>query len=324
MKKVFRLILINFAVLATLLFLINILCLILIKSEDGNPYPYKNARRSELNNNEKDSAYNRLVYDEFYKLTTIYQPYVVWSRNPFKGQTTTIDSTGDRVTPNNPINSSDIETRVHFFGGSTMWGTGVDDLGTIPSFYQQKNPNHLSLNHGESGFVSRQNLARLINLVNQDIDIDRVVFYDGFNDILTLCRSEVDINSHDRAVQINQYINDAQEIKSSKHLIMKVLDVVFVRNIRGYFLSKKSSTLSPNEFYSCCSDSMKVQQVANTLVNNWRIAHAICTARNIEFHAILQPSAYVGNPTFDPRFDQSRNDCIPDVSKRFTRWLETI
>ena len=107
MKKVFRLILINFAVLATLLFLINILCLILIKSEDGNPYPYKNARRSELNNNEKDSAYNRLVYDEFYKLTTIYQPYVVWSRNPFKGQTTTIDSTGDRVTPNNPINSSD-------------------------------------------------------------------------------------------------------------------------------------------------------------------------------------------------------------------------
>ena len=139
-----------------------------------------------------------------------------------------------------------------------MWGTGVDDSGTIPYFYNNRNKNEVVLNHGESGFVSRQNLARLINIVNQNEKVSKVIFYDGWNDINELCRADVSINSHNRALKINDHIKRSNNLKSTKELILSSLERVFIfynkeliRNIKD---KNKIKFFDNDENNICCSN----------------------------------------------------------------------
>jgi hypothetical protein len=45
----------------------------------------------------------------------------------------------------------------------------------------------------------------------------------------------------------------------------------------------------------CDQELGKAQKIAETLVNNWEIAHDIAVARGINFYAVLQPVAFIGN-----------------------------
>ena len=63
-----------------------------------------------------------------------------------------------------------------------MWGTGSPDEGTLAARFNALHPDLRVHNHGESGYVSRQNLARLQSLVNEGEAMDLVIFYDGYND----------------------------------------------------------------------------------------------------------------------------------------------
>lgn len=317
MKSV-KTIAINVGILAGLLILLNGLALLINMLSAGGKqsgYPYRGLRRSELLNNGKDSAYNRLVMTEFYQLETEYKPYLVWSRKPFEGRTTNINTEGDRETKCASCQVHDSSLVTRFFGGSTMWGTGVDDNGTIPAFYNQINPTEVTYNHGESGFVSRQNLARLVNLINQDASIDKVVFYEGFNDILTLCRKEVDYNSHDRAIQINGFIETAKHSRSAVQITKSFLHLIFLRYTAQLIAKRQNQDASgfKDEHYKCCTDPTSIQKVVRTMVENWSLAQSMCKARNIDFHAFLQPAAYVGQPLFDSRYQNIREDCIPDI-----------
>ena len=45
-----------------------------------------------------------------------------------------------------------------------MWGSGVADDETIPAACNQLHPDFRVVNHGESGFTSRQSISALVNL----------------------------------------------------------------------------------------------------------------------------------------------------------------
>jgi len=228
----------------------------------------------------------RTIFHEFSLLRTRYVPYLAWSREPFEGEYTHVDETGDRVhtpTTDRP------RGRVHFFGGSTIWGKGVGDEETIPALFNRLHPDHAVYNHGESGFVSRQSLARLVNLRNQDTEMDLVVFYDGCNDVYTLCRSDVSINGHSREHQI------ARKLRPSSHTLQSLVGplrevIVFLRTSLG------SRRHGPS---ACQEDPAYAQRVAETMVNNWRIARTLALDAGADFHAILQPLAPIGRPSVD-------------------------
>jgi len=230
-----------------------------------------------------DQDYTYLIYREKKQLETRYVPYVAWSRKPFSGKTTTVNNEGDRVHPsptNRPIK------HVRFFGGSTMWGTGVDDYNTIPAHFNALHHNYRVYNHGESGFVSRQGLARLVNLVNQDSPMDVVIFYDGCNDCLGLCRADVSINGHREEAEMAQKLEHHWQVPdalfgSIQMVIKKVLK-------KG---ERPSSQCRINPAYA--------KKVASTLVNNWKIARAVAALGGAEFYAILQPVAPLGHPNIE-------------------------
>ena len=130
----------------------------------------------------------RLVFQEFNSLSSQYEPFLGWTRLPFQGRTTTINREGDRVHRAPPHIGEPVGT-VRFFGGSTMWGTGAEDQGTIPAIFNQMFPQYEVYNHGETGFNSRQGLERLIDLSSRGRRADIVVFLDGVNDVAFHCRS---------------------------------------------------------------------------------------------------------------------------------------
>ena len=67
-----------------------------------------------------DRAVASRIFDDF---------YTGWRGAPYLGSTTEIDDSGRRVVPQPPGAAG---PAVHFFGGSTMWGTGTAGSETIP------------------------------------------------------------------------------------------------------------------------------------------------------------------------------------------------
>lgn len=113
--------------------------------------------------------------------------YVYWRRQPFDGELIDIDAHGFRVTP--PPPSPPLRT-IWLFGGSTAWGTGNRNEGTLAAQLQRifaERAPELGvrvLNFGESGYVSRQSLTAFQSaLACPEPVADMAIFLDGANDV---------------------------------------------------------------------------------------------------------------------------------------------
>ena len=231
----------------------------------------------------KDQNLARLVYREKKQLQTRYVPYMAWSRKPFSGKTTNINSEGERT--HLPLTENPLQ-HIRFFGGSTMWGSGVDDQNTIPAHFNALHEDYQAYNHGQSGFVSRQGLARLVNLVNQKSPMEVIVFYDGCNDSLSLCGPDVSINGHREQKKMANRLEHRWQIADNLFGSIRVV----IQKLR----KKQERPIS-----QCATDPAYAQMVASTLVNNWKIAKNVAAMGGGEFHAILQPVAPIGHPNID-------------------------
>ena len=135
-------------------------------------------------------------YSEFAECNNSrWEPYVYWKRKPFTGEYIHVDQNGSRktITKSHPLSGNQPQINLFFLGGSSMWGSGVRDANTIPSLTGNeltiKGFNPRISNFGESGYVSSQEVAKLIiELKNGNIP-DIVVFYDGANDIFSSLQS---------------------------------------------------------------------------------------------------------------------------------------
>ena len=81
----------------------------------------------------------------------------------------------------------DHQTTVWTFGGSTMYGTGVPDFATIPSYLSHELNSGSSdcfavLNFGVEGYVTDQELILLEEQLKAGGRPNMVIFYDGVND----------------------------------------------------------------------------------------------------------------------------------------------
>lgn len=115
-----------------------------------------------------------------------YQPFVLWKTSSFEGETINVDEAGIRMTPG--VECVEGAYRVFAFGGSTMWGVGAPDWGTIPAYLQtelvaRRQEPVCVVNFGETAFVSTQEVIRLMMQLQAGNVPDMVIFYDGINDV---------------------------------------------------------------------------------------------------------------------------------------------
>ena len=141
----------------------------------------------------QDKAWAPQYWREFKLSRTMqYLPYVVWRRAPFTGAMINIDHEGVRRTPGAVCGAGSY--KVFAFGGSTMWGTGSPDWGTIPAYLQAALAKRESrpvcvVNFGESAYVSTQSVIMLLTRLHAGDVPNLVLFYDGPNDVYTAFQS---------------------------------------------------------------------------------------------------------------------------------------
>ncbi|MFP8875335.1 MAG: hypothetical protein VCB99_00190 [Myxococcota bacterium] len=286
--KAVRLIAGNLAVLLLILMTLNFVAAVILEVQFAFRKGFFPTDERVLLPNYSDKAWAKIIRDEFRDLRTEYVPYVVWSRRPYQGEATTVNGEGDRVhaeTTDSPLGV------VRFFGGSSTWGSGEDDEGTLPARFNALYPDYKVHNHGESGFYSRPELARLTNLVNQGAAMDLVVFYDGGNDTGSLCRTDVELNGSTRAEKIRRRVHPSSELVNT--LFGALLEVV-----NGKFF-KRHTTRTQVSGWRCDDAPAYTEEIARTMVNNWRLAHAAAKVGGGDFVAVLQPMASIGEPRID-------------------------
>ncbi len=229
-------------------------------------------------------------FAEFGNLRSGYLSYLGWRRLPFSGATINIDP-DMRIRRTPATGPSQTRQTVYFFGGSTVWGTGSDDLNTIPSLYQKAAGGKV-LNFGESGWTAHQSLNQLIKLYTEGHRPDVVVFYDGYNDVRYKCRSGRDFWSHEREPRIQQAI--AYAPREFGYYLQPILEVVNNFWKKDRMMSGKKQLAG-----DCDSDPRKADLVAEQLITAWRIAAALVTSHGGRFHAFLHPVAFLSTTRTD-------------------------
>jgi|GEM_PF-523567 len=308
-----KLISINIGVTLGLLFGLNLLAhLVMTAGEqimylfnlEGGPDEVNEDRElANLPNYEGRSDEMFQHFRESLDIDVEYDPYLGWRREAFEGETITINETGDRI--HTSLSNTNAESpSVYIFGGSTVWGTGVIDNETLPAFYQTV-AQVPTVNKGETAFVSRQSLISFSNLLATGEEIDGAIFYDGVNDVQYGCRAELEVNDHARTQVFADRIEGRDRRSSPTRKFVNYLETLFFGAIQDLsdevidIINDNRGSSIAEDALICDTDAERAQQVAEALVANWEVAHDLAEARGVEFMAVLQPVAYLGEPRID-------------------------
>lgn len=314
----FRLFLIWIALISIMLLLLNVAATAMLANwftsdsrdlfADGGHTPpaMRNQFRFRLPNY-SDKAQAKEIFRDLDRLKAIYKPYVGWRLQPYKGKTTTIGPDGER-SHGSQISTAGKQSIIRFFGGSTLWGVGVDDSETIPALFNALHPEMVVYNHGQFSYNSRQELALLLNLLSRGVPIGDVLFYDGVNDVAVNCRADTGLNSHNREGQMRKIITEYPELKKLETQgpgLLASLQGVLFGGIKRLFVELKTShkpklhTSWAKDHWTCHKDPLKAKMVVATLLQNWSLARELVVNAGGRFYGVLQPVAFFGKPRLD-------------------------
>ncbi|HPN63241.1 MAG: hypothetical protein BWX47_00537 [candidate division Hyd24-12 bacterium ADurb.Bin004] len=122
-----------------------------------------------------------------------FTPYLIWRSEGTSLPLMNVDSLGLRHTTYSCAAGDSMQ--IIALGGSAMWGWMVPDSLTIPSLLQKNLNERLGRgscsvrNYAENGYVSTQDLIRLILSLQRGERPSMVIMYDGFNDVLAACEN---------------------------------------------------------------------------------------------------------------------------------------
>jgi lysophospholipase L1-like esterase len=154
-----------------------------------------------------------------------YEPYVSYKIKPsYHGKYVNIDENSLRRTSNPCANDGTGEAlKVFVFGGSTIWGVGVRDEYTIPSYVSEylceAGIKAEIKNYGNPGYSNNQEMISLLLDLKKGNIPDIAIFYDGHNDVWgsyingnpglseDLVKRELEFNSSNRAGLIGIFHN---------------------------------------------------------------------------------------------------------------------
>lgn len=254
----------------------------------------------------------------------VYFPFIGWRQKPIATATLNVGEDFNRRHTIGTGNRPDART-LGMFGGSTMWGTGVEDNATIAALFDQITDNFTVTNYGERGHTSRQNLSQLINLINTGRMPEVVVFYEGYNDVWAHCNYAV-----------TESLNGDMEERKIRAMIEERRDSGQIyRNFIQPMLRLVQGGRSGNR-YACDNERARAAAVAAMMVETWDMARLLVEARGGQFYLFLQPNAYVGKPNVaylkldgrragrDRQFDAVYPLVRRKLEERHTKWAYDI
>jgi lysophospholipase L1-like esterase len=257
-----------------------------------------------------------------------YHPYVLWRRAPFQGTTINIDQNGIRLTPGADYSAGSY--RVFAFGGSTMWGTGSPDWGTIPA-YLQAGLEELTgmpvgvVNFGESAYVSTQGVIELIRQLESGNVPDLVLFYGSANDIYAGYQTG-QAGIHQEFNRIATKFNGEEKraypfverIKRSYSFSLLRLVVASLKPVSQMNL-KLVNYETMGIDVATLSDS-----VVQTYLNTYKIVNALAQAYGFQYYFFWAPVVYVGEKPLTSEEQKFKAEGDPALRKLYDAVYQKI
>jgi hypothetical protein len=225
-----------------------------------------------------------------------YHAYVVWRHRPFVGNHVNINEVGIRDTPG--ADCSPAAYTVHTFGGSSMWGWGSPDWGTIAA-YLQAGLTEVSddpvcvVNIGEDAYVSTQSLVALKLQLQRGNVPDAIVFYDGVNDVYAAYESgqpgvhpmysEVARRFEERENPLVCWLKRTRLAWLAKHLVSRFGDSSLLENEQPLANNSNGDYL----------DSLALS-VADRYLGNYEIVSRLAREYGFKYYFFWQPHIAVG------------------------------
>ncbi|MGR6872801.1 hypothetical protein ACU6U9_10950 [Pseudomonas sp. HK3] len=276
-------------------FIVGVVCLLLLELALSIHYDSIDSQKREIDieasithpnaDSETIEFTKELVNFRDYK----YKAFIGWKGPLLNGEFIATDNQGRRYSPQSV--AIDSPHTVHLYGGSTMWGYGVGNSHTIPSFLS-RNHNISTINLGEQAYNSRQELNLLIENMDSIKASDIVVFYDGVNDVYHNCKSTNSVNGHAREYTFkSKFETDFEDGGLVQKTIYGSNLYRFVGSALGHEMIQNSNrpvVIPSNE----CVDAEVASEVASFTVNSWKVMSAIVKEKGATPLCILQPNPY--------------------------------
>jgi hypothetical protein len=242
-----------------------------------------------------------------------YRPYVIWRRAPFKGQFINIDRDGIRLTPG--ANCSANSYKVFTFGGSTMWGTGAPDWGTIPAYLQanftaSRERPVCVMNFGETGFVSTQSVIELIVQLQSGNVPDLVIFYDGVNDVYAAYQSGR--STHQNFDQIAAKLMKGESVPSFVAWIESSNSFRLLERLLAELRQKPQNRTDLVTYKTMAIDTATLSDsVVETYLSNYGIVDALARKYGFKFFFFWQPVISIGDKPLTSEEQDMRRQMEP-------------
>ncbi len=283
----------------------------------------------------QNEAWSKEYFQEFHDSNKgEYTPYIDYRRAPnYQGKYINLDKNSIRKTIPNCSDASPNPVKIFVFGGSTIWGTGSRDEGTIPALISknlcEKNIAVEVINFGESGYTNTHDMIRLLLELRQGNKPSIVIFYDGVNDVWSSYQNGIaglPQNVYNRKSDFNT--------RNQIRLFNFIKYSNFMRVINEVLFLFDEKQLSVNEDLE--------KQTASIYYNNTKIINNIGKEEGFKTFFYWQPTIYtkktlsedeknkinkntvVGNMYIDVSEEIKNSNEIKDLSGIFNEYDETI
>jgi lysophospholipase L1-like esterase len=226
-----------------------------------------------------------------------YRNYIIWRRAPFKGEFINIDGDGIRWTPGAVCSANSY--KVFIFGGSTMWGTGAPDWGTIPAYLeadlsQLREGPICVINFGESAFVSTQGVIELILQLQSGNVPDLVIFYDGVNDVYAAYQSGR--STHQNFNQIAAKFDKSESPPSLVAWIESSNSFRLLKRLADKLRLKPQNSTDLVTYKTMGIDTATLSDsVVETYISNYKIVDVLAQKYGFKFLFFWQPVITIGD-----------------------------
>jgi hypothetical protein len=226
----------------------------------------------------------------------LYRDYVIWRRAPFKGIFININHDGIRSTPGADCSANSY--KVFTFGGSTMWGTGSPEWGTIPAYLQAdftalRHGPVCVINFGESAFVSTQGVIQLILELQSGNVPELVIFYDGVNDVYAAYQSGR--STHQNFDRIAAKLTKSESPTSFVAWIESANSVRLLERGVAKLRPKPRNSTNRVTYSAMGIDTATLSDsVVKTYLGNYEIVDALAQKYGFKFFFFWQPVISIG------------------------------
>jgi lysophospholipase L1-like esterase len=244
-----------------------------------------------------------------------YVPFLLWDVTNWHGKYINNDESPTGVW-RRTLNPADDQCKlkhrltVWIFGGSTVYGTGVPDWATLPS-YLSRDLNAASSdcvmvsNFGVEGYVSNQEVILLMEELKAGGHPDIVIIYDGLNDAGAAGPSSGPPHPHFSFDLIKGRVEGS--ISTCFAFIHESYALRLAGAVRGSLFPRSSSQSVLDELHT------KGVAALDNYEANLSVARALSKAYDFRIYCFWQPSLYYGQKPLVP-FEKQ----MPEVATRDT------